>query len=470
MSEKEKAKNSHIDFSRSSENVYLIQRDLKALYREEFSESLKNYNNKQKRSDRRIKDYYNHIKASKKTALQQEMIIQVGDKDDFCDNQENVEKANEVLKAWFDGFQERNPNLKVYNAVIHNDEASPHMHLNFVPVASGYKRGLEKQVAFDRAIMQQDSTLDKDRPFDDWREKEVQLLEKLLKERGIERKHVGKNEYRDVNEFKAKQRELEQLKEVNKEIKEKLSHIEDTQTNMATIEKIDKGRIEKKALFGLSGKTVSVELSPIDYKTLIEAGRQNVKLRKRNYELMTKEKAINEREKAVNNKEQELNQRFATVIEREKEIELKQAKVEALYARQRDLNSLLERSELDNKVLRVENTSLKATVNRLSDVIENLKEKVTDYQKRLRGAFESFTSVVQAMGMFKYDKGAYKVNLTEKQANLVDAVSEYGERWAKKEGFCDLAEHMEKEVGISKGIANFLPKEKQRSRDDDMSL
>lgn len=218
MREKDKLKNEHIDFSRSDENVYLIEKDLKQLYQEEFSEALGTYNDKQKRSDRKIKDYYNHIKSSKKTALQQEMIVQVGERDDFSDKA-NIELANEVLKEWFDGFQARNPNLKVYNAVIHNDEASPHMHLNFVPVASGYKRGLEKQVAFDRAITQQDPTLDKEYPFEDWREKEVGLLEKMLQERGIERKHVGKNEYRDVNEFKAKQREMEQLQEMDKELK-----------------------------------------------------------------------------------------------------------------------------------------------------------------------------------------------------------------------------------------------------------
>ena len=102
------------------------------------------------------------------------------------------------------GFEKRNPNLKIYNAVIHNDEASPHMHLNFVPVASGYKRGLEKQVSFDRAITQQDPKLDKTRPFDDWREKEVKILEEMLKERGIERKLVGSNNYKDVNEYKEK--------------------------------------------------------------------------------------------------------------------------------------------------------------------------------------------------------------------------------------------------------------------------
>lgn len=208
MSDREKGKNTHINLELSHENKYLVQKDLRELYQDEFGEALENYNAKQKRKDRKIDDYFKHIQSSKKTSLQQEMIIQVGDKDDFS-SREEFEKANEILKEWFSEFEERNPNLKVYNAVIHNDEASPHMHLNFVPVASDYKRGLEKQVSFDRAITQQDSTLNKTRPFDDWREKEVQSLEALLKERGIERKLVGTNEYKDVNEYKQK-KDLEQ--------------------------------------------------------------------------------------------------------------------------------------------------------------------------------------------------------------------------------------------------------------------
>jgi hypothetical protein len=203
MTEKEKERNSHIDYSESDKNKYLVQKDIKELYREEFGEALEKYNAKQKRNDRKIDDYYKHIEHGKKTALQQEMIIQVGDMNDF-NHRADYENANEILSEWFKGFEERNPNLKVYNAVIHNDEKSPHMHLNFVPVASGYKRGLEKQVAFDRAIMQQDQTLDKIRPFDDWREKEVKILEEMLKERGIERKLVGSNNYKDVNEYKEK--------------------------------------------------------------------------------------------------------------------------------------------------------------------------------------------------------------------------------------------------------------------------
>ena len=208
MNDKEKEKNTHIDSERSHENKYLVQKDLRELYQDEFGQALENYNAKQKRKDRKIDDYFKHIQSSKKTSLQQEMIIQVGDKDDFS-SKEDFDKANEILEEWFLEFEERNPNLKVYNAVIHNDEASPHMHLNFVPVASDYKRGLEKQVSFDRAITQQDSTLNKTRPFDDWREKEVQSLEALLKERGIERKLVGTNKYKDVNEYKEK-KDLEQ--------------------------------------------------------------------------------------------------------------------------------------------------------------------------------------------------------------------------------------------------------------------
>ncbi|MDF9645099.1 plasmid recombination protein, partial [Bacillus cereus] len=109
MSEKEKEQNSHIDYSRSDENKYLVQKDLKKLYREEFGEVLENYNAKQKRNDRKIDDYYKHIQSSKKTSLQQEMIIQVGDKDDFSSKQD-FEKPNELLEEWLLGFDKRNPN------------------------------------------------------------------------------------------------------------------------------------------------------------------------------------------------------------------------------------------------------------------------------------------------------------------------------------------------------------------------
>ena len=251
MNEKEKERNSHINQSRSHENKYLVQKDIKELYQEAFGEVLEKYNAKQKRNDRKIDDYYKHIQSSKKTSLQQEMIVQVGDMKDF-NYRADYEKANEILLEWFKDFEKRNPNLKVYNAVIHNDEASPHMHLNFVPVASGYKRGLEKQVSFDRAIMQQDVTLDKTRPFDDWREKEVQLLEKALKERGIERKLVGTNEYKDVNEYKEKKDLEREIRWLEKEVAKKKDELV----------KISEHVPEKKMNLRSKKKEIKMEVKP----------------------------------------------------------------------------------------------------------------------------------------------------------------------------------------------------------------
>ncbi|MGE6619599.1 plasmid recombination protein [Bacillus mycoides] len=252
MNEKEKKRNSHIDQSRSHENKYLVQKDVKELYQEEFGEVLEKYNAKQKRNDRKIDDYYKHIQSSKKTSSQQEMIVQVGDMKDF-NYRVDYEKANEILLEWFKDFEKRNPNLKVYNAVIHNDEASPHMHLNFVPVASGYKRGLEKQVSFDRAIMQQDETLDKTRPFDDWREKEVWSLEKILQEHGIERKLVGTNEYKDVNEYKEKkdlEREIQWLEKEMAKKKDELikvsEHVPEKKMNLRSKKKEIKTEVKSK--------------------------------------------------------------------------------------------------------------------------------------------------------------------------------------------------------------------------------
>lgn len=234
FTDKQKEENNHINYERTDENILLVEKDLKEIYEQEFGEPLKKYNDKQKRKDRKIENYYDHIKNSKKTSLQQEMIIQVGDKDDFF-SEENREIANEILKDWFENFEKRNPNLKVYNAIIHNDEASPHLHLNFVPVASGYKRGLEKQVSFDRAIIQQDDELNKKRPFQDWRDKEVNLIAELLEERGIERKLVGTNEYKDVNEYKEKkdlEREIENKRLERDRVQEEVKNLEVTKSSL----------------------------------------------------------------------------------------------------------------------------------------------------------------------------------------------------------------------------------------------
>ena len=202
MDEKEWRRNNHIDRDRTDQNVVLKKEDIEDLYAREFGESLEKYNAKQKRKDRKIENYYEHVKNGKKTHVQQEMIVQIGGMDDIQAGDLDPEEARDIILEWYKGFEERNPNLKVYNAVIHMDEATPHLHLNFVPVASGYKRGLEKQVSFDRALLQQDDKLDKERPFKEWRDNEVGLIVDIMKKRGFERKLVGAHENMTVDQYK----------------------------------------------------------------------------------------------------------------------------------------------------------------------------------------------------------------------------------------------------------------------------
>lgn len=271
MGDEEKERNGHIDFSRSDENKYLVSKSLKELYKNEFGQAQKDYNDKQKRSDRKIENYYDHIQKGKKTSLQQEMILQVGDKDDFSGNPENQKIANEVLEEWFQKFEERNPNLKVYNAVIHNDEASPHMHLNFVPIATGYKRGMDKQVSFDKALFQQDNSLNKERPFDEWRNKEVQLLEKMLKERGIERNLVGTNTYRDVRTFKEQKDELRELEKRTLERKQEFEEVYGKLRE--TAEDLD---FKERKVAVLDGKILENEKKIVDSQQKLEKQRETL--------------------------------------------------------------------------------------------------------------------------------------------------------------------------------------------------
>lgn len=378
LSEREKERNSHIDYSRSDENKYLVQGDIKKLYEREFGKALENYNEKQTRSDRKIADYYKHIEASKKTATQQEMIIQVGDKDDFLEgNEKNRERANEILEEWFNDFEERNPNLKVYNAVIHNDEASPHLHLNFVPVASDYKRGLEKQVAFDRAIKQQDKTLNKTRPFEDWREKEVLLLENKLKERGIERKLVGTNEYKDVNEYKQKK---DELKEINQEIinkQEKLTKLIEVVPN----EESELPFLKKeKDIF--RKETGNYILSPEQYKKATEQINSSV-IAKKNAELVQSDKFIK------TFKEQRAH--ISNNVDGLKKIKV-------------ILNDLKE----ENQALKTENRTLKETVQSLKSEIAQIYDSTKNYLKEHTKDLESFKNVFN--GLINKFKGDYKQN------------------------------------------------------------
>ena len=121
--------------------------DVKRIYKEEFSEPLREYN-EGKRADRQIKDYLKYVSDNKKADVAAEVILQIGDKEFW--SQKSIEQWKEMsplLTEQLEAFKKAVPEFKVASAVIHLDESSPHMQIVGVPVATGYKRGMSKQVA-----------------------------------------------------------------------------------------------------------------------------------------------------------------------------------------------------------------------------------------------------------------------------------------------------------------------------------
>ena len=136
----------------SADNIVVIQgtqnlvRDVKAVYHQEFDAALKDYNERQKRADRKIADYFEHV-ANIEQDMAVEIIIQLGDREFWKENEFRKIYMKRVYGYLLDELKRLFPNFIVANAVVHMDEDSPHMHVVGVPVAYGYTRGLSKQVS-----------------------------------------------------------------------------------------------------------------------------------------------------------------------------------------------------------------------------------------------------------------------------------------------------------------------------------
>ena len=149
--------NIKVMYSRTNENLY---KDVQQVYHDEFDEPLKEFNQKQNREDRKIKDYLKHVSDSKSNDVAAEIIIQIGEQDFWKD------RSMEFKKSMIPCFQEELgrlrklcPDFKIASAIVHLDEKSPHMHVVGVPVADGYKRGLSKRCSKTKVFTQ--SSLEK---------------------------------------------------------------------------------------------------------------------------------------------------------------------------------------------------------------------------------------------------------------------------------------------------------------------
>ena len=140
------------DPERSCLNVEYCNENIKDVYHELFDEALARYNEKQTRSDRIIDDYYEKICSGKQEKPFHEIILQIGNKDNMGAKTEDGQLAAKILDEYMQGFQRRNPTLRVFSAHLHMDEATPHLHIDFIPYTTGSKRGLETRVSLKKAL------------------------------------------------------------------------------------------------------------------------------------------------------------------------------------------------------------------------------------------------------------------------------------------------------------------------------
>ena len=200
------------DPNRTHWNVEYCNEDIKDVYHELFDEALKRYNDKQTRKDRKIDDYYEKIRSGKQEKLFHEVIIQIGDKGNMGSETMEGQLAAKILDEYMKGFQERNPTLRVFAAHLHLDEATPHLHIDFIPYVTGSKRGLDTRVSLKQAL----SSLGfkggsrSETELNQWVQSEKQNLAMVMRENEIEWEQKGTHEqHLSVLDYKKKVREQE---------------------------------------------------------------------------------------------------------------------------------------------------------------------------------------------------------------------------------------------------------------------
>ena len=250
-----KFKAENVDADRSYLNIDYCNESIKKVYHELFDEALEMYNAKQTRADRKIADYYEKIRSSKQEKPFHELILQIGDKENMSAESENGQLARQVLDEYYRGFQERNLQLRVFSAHLHLDEATPHLHIDFVPFTTGSKRGLDTRVSLKQALAAQGFKGGSrgDTEWSQWVQSEKEQLAAVMERYGIEWEHKGTHEkHLSVLDYKKQERE--------KEVEKLGGQIEQKQVELKVLS--DRIGNYDKGLEDLSDLEVALDTSP----------------------------------------------------------------------------------------------------------------------------------------------------------------------------------------------------------------
>lgn len=428
----------NVDESRVKDNINYKEEKLNIAYEKCFGQAVESYNERQTRNDRKIKNYMQRIKDSgNNEKLFYENVIQVGDKYSHGFGSGNEQQAIDILDEYAKSFQERNPNLYVFNMKMHLDEASPHLHIDYIPVATGYKRGLGTRNSLTKAHQNMGIPKGTGRNNNStmkWQEREKGYLKEIAKDHNLEiidkktdRKHLTVDEYK----IYAEQIEKQYDKYMNSKVNIKSSKI--PFTNKVFLEENDFRKISNNAKYNyLTEKTVS---------------KYTKKLEGKEVELNLLADRLKKRDRQLKDKDKEFDIKF-------QEVKKIKNKYEFLYEDQLNINEKVDFLQEQIKDLEMENSKIEP----LQDKADNLASVLTNQMK--------------AINLLVHDKEDYAIGLNKKQINLINALDSYTQSWLEQVGEKDLATEVNEKIGISKGIQENIDhlKKLERSQNRGPSL
>lgn len=245
----------NVNGSMTKDNITYKREDVEDAYNKLFGQAVAEYNAKQKRKDRMIDNYYDHIANGNREEAFYEAIVQFGDNKTAPCGSSTGEECKIMLDEFMRDFIKRNPNLYVFNAVMHNDEASPHLHINFVPFyTKGRKNGLSKGVSMKSALDEQGFTAKnfKENRLVAWEESERAAMEKILNSHGMSREdknatyaHMTVEEYKRTQDEKKIIAALRKQKNIS-ETDLKKENVIQLRNKISSLEKENKHLTEQK--------------------------------------------------------------------------------------------------------------------------------------------------------------------------------------------------------------------------------
>ncbi len=402
--------NSSINFDLSKYNQLLIgtdnlYEDVKKVYKREFREAVDEYNKNQKRSDRKIYDYFEKIASNKKTNLYTEIIVQVGDENIWKDKSlEEKQKMVSVFKKQIEIINRFYPNFKICNAIIHFDETSPHMHIIGVGVSNKElalqnkddKKDRKRQNGLKTYVAQTEVFTSKNMIefHKEFSEKSLEIYNKIyqtneiLNDKKLHQQHLDLATYKRVAPIiNARQKEYDKLKEDIEDLEKNKVKIKDLiekeRKKYITISDIKKNVVEKK---GLLNREIKITLDQEDYNTLLAyaiEGEEKIKELEKYKEMYSdlKEAVTNYTTNVKANQEQEQNEKKKLMLERDEILK----KLERVLSKNDNLNFKLENEKVKNKNF-VENKieleeKIKNLENDNNNLLESIEELITCVEK-----------------------------------------------------------------------------------------